>query len=336
MRYNLQREPVWKLAGMDLMLIATVTMVFLYFHLWRPQEGEKPPQPPVWEVTSGTNIGGIGDNGGTVSGADDDEDSVFTKETIKTEKKYTSPNVCVEIIDGVFEEEKTKADYHLADIYIKDVASFRSVFAKDKYGKGIAEETLDMAVRTGAVCAINGDYYGTSMNNLIIRDGELYGYYPKSGDVCVLFRNGAMAVYDSRGFDAETAMKNGAWQAWSFGPSLLDENGEPLTKFNSPVKTHNPRSVVGCFEPGHYCFLAVDGRSKQSAGLTLKQLAKLCHDLGMTCAYNLDGGQTTVMTFGDSLANVPFNDGRSCSDFLCIFDGAGPAGEDAADSAAAG
>ena len=36
----------------------------------------------------------------------------------------------------------------------------------------------------------------------------------------------------------------------------------------------NPRSCIGYYEPGHYCFVIVDGRQKQSAGVTLRDGTK--------------------------------------------------------------
>lgn len=327
LRKSFQNARVWKLVVADILLICTVLTVFIYFHLLVSK--------PIAEVEPGYGdaqaFEPIDIYSESSSDAEDEyENSVFTREVVVSENKYTSPNVAVELIDGVFTAETgATSTYHAADIYVKDIKYFRTVFAKDTYGRGIGELTPDMAERTGAICAINGDYYGTSQRNLIIRNGEMYGNFPKGNDICVLYSNGAMAVYSSGSFNADEAMANGAWQAWSFGPGLLDSEGNPLTKFNSSVKNNNPRSVVGCYEPGHYCFLAVDGRSKQSAGVTLKQLAALCSDMGMTCAYNLDGGRTTVMTFMDRVANIPFNNGRECSDFLCIFDPAAQTMEEA-------
>ena len=58
----------------------------------------------------------------------------------------------------------------------------------------------------------------------------------------------------------------------------------------------NPRTVIGYYEPGHYCFLVVNGRGDER-GLEMMELAQLCADMGMTAAYNMDGGQTSGMYF---------------------------------------
>lgn len=65
--------------------------------------------------------------------------------------------------------------------------------------------------------------------------------------------------------------------------------------------------------------MVVDGRQAgYSDGMTLAQLAALFEQLGCKVAYNLDGGQTSSMTFGGKLANQPFQGGRLTSDIIYI------------------
>jgi exopolysaccharide biosynthesis protein len=42
--------------------------------------------------------------------------------------------------------------------------------------------------------------------------------------------------------------------------------------------------------------------------------------MGCKVAYNLDGGQTAVMTYNGAVANQPYNGGRSVSDIVYITD----------------
>ncbi len=74
-------------------------------------------------------------------------------------------------------------------------------------------------------------------------------------------------------FNATEVMENGAYQAWGFGPMLLDENGQTMTEFHSSVNVRNPRTAIGYFAPGHYCFVVVDGRSSESRGVTTAELS---------------------------------------------------------------
>ena len=127
---------------------------------------------------------------------------------------------------------------------------------------------------------------------------------------------------DDKGEDIsiEDIEARGVWQTWNFGPMLLDENGDPLTVFNSPdhIEEDNPRAVIGYYEPGHYCFVLVDGRQRgYSMGLTLEQLTVLMKDLGCTRAYNLDGGISAQLAWHSKRINHP-GANRSLADILYI------------------
>ena len=253
----------------------------------------------------------------TATPAPTEQDSLFTDgEVISTETTYKSANVSITVteydINGVV--------YYVQDIYIKNVENLKTAFAQDSYGKGIRDTVLNMATENNAIAAINGDYYGTSSSNgVVIRNGVLYRSNP-TGDVLVMFYDGTMAVYSESAFDADEVMAQGAYQAWCFGPSLLNDDGTAVTSFSvrGHVASDNPRTGIGYFEPGHYCFVTVDGRSDASEGVSLKEFAALFESLGCKLAYNLDGGKTSVMTFGDEIVNVPVSGGRTSSDIIYI------------------
>ena len=71
-------------------------------------------------------------------------------------------------------------------------------------------------------------------------------------------------------------------------------------------------------------FLTADGRTDESAGLTLYQLAQFMKDeLGTVLAYNLDGGGSSTFVFDGKVINKPTSDGdsireRSVSDIVYI------------------
>jgi exopolysaccharide biosynthesis protein len=168
---------------------------------------------------------------------------------------------------------------------------------------------------------MNGDYYGNGSNGVVIRNGEVYRSDVNGSDVCVLYYDGTIQTYSGSEFDINDAIADGAWQAWSFGPELLDESGSSLSDFNTSnhVARENPRSALGYYEPGHYCMVVVDGRqSGYSAGMDLEQLSNLMEELGCTAAYNMDGGKSSVMTYNDDYVNQPADGGREISDCIVI------------------
>lgn len=236
---------------------------------------------------------------------------------IKNSSGYQSANINVSL--KRFESDDVV--FYVADIYVRDVSYLVTAFAQGRYGKGVRGWTRNIANDIGAIIAINGDYYGGRDDGIVIRNGELYRTDPyPSRDVCVLFWDGTMETYGTSKFNAQAAIDNGAYQAWNFGPRLLDENGKAKTRFNSDVGPSNPRTALGYYEPGHYCFVVVDGRTKSSGGMRLTELAALMEQLGCTRAYNMDGGNTSVMVAGGQIVNNPSGGGRPTTDIIAIVD----------------
>lgn len=241
-------------------------------------------------------------------------DKFATGDPETTDTSYKSRDISV----TVQKNDNNGITWYVADIYVRNLQNFKTAFAKDSFGKGITEPTLDIASRNNAIVAISGDYYGNHETGIVIRNGQLYRK-TSLDDVMVMYNDGSMKTFANNDFNANDVIANGAWQAWSFGPMLLDANGQPMTKFNSQLNPANPRSAIGYYEPGHYCLVLVDGRQPgYSDGISLKDFSQLFASMGCKAAYNLDGGQTAVMTFMGKWVNKPYKDGRNVSDIVYI------------------
>jgi len=81
------------------------------------------------------------------------------------------------------------------------------------------------------------------------------------------------------------------------GRELLVRNGvtEILPYRQAHVTAANPRSAVGITAQGKVILLTVDGRSSDSGGLNLEELAELMIERGAVSALNLDGGGSTTL-----------------------------------------
>ncbi len=245
----------------------------------------------------------------------------FTNEVISSEQGYSSPDLAVHITKIQYGKAKS-AMYYLADIYLTDVFQFETVLAKDSFGRGLRESVKAMGQRSGALLAITGDTYGNQDAGIVIRNGIVHRQEKSPFDVCVLYYDGTMRTYSPDAFSLEQAIADGAYQAWCFGPLLLDEEGQPLPdeKLNTSknIRRANPRAGIGYYEPGHYCFVVVDGRTDDASGLTLEQFSQLFAELGCKAAYNMDGGRSAEMYYNGSVLNDPYKGGRSVSDCLII------------------
>ena len=216
-------------------------------------------------------------------------------------------------VDMVQENDVT---YFVADVWVKNIELFQTAFAQGQFSSGVTQTVRRMAGDNNAILAVSGDFCGAHKTGTVIRGGILCREDNGDKDVCVLYYDGTMEVFAADAFSVEAAIANGSWQAWSFGPNLLDD-GAAITEFHSTVAKENPRCAIGYYEPGHYCLVVVDGRQEgYSEGMTLAQLSWLMESLGCSEAYNMDGGATAMMVFDGAIISSPSGGGRESSDII--------------------
>lgn len=102
-------------------------------------------------------------------------------------------------------------------------------------------------------------------------------------------------------------------QILSFGPALITDGAVTVSESEEVGKAmaSNPRTALGIIDALHYVFVVSDGRTSESAGLSLSELAGFMESLGATTAYNLDGGGSSTMVFNGQVVNNPTTNGRS-------------------------
>lgn len=74
-------------------------------------------------------------------------------------------------------------------------------------------------------------------------------------------------------------------------------------------RKRHPRSMFGRRNDGTILLVAVDGRSKRSAGMSIPEMQSLALTLGCKEALNLDGGGSTTLWVDGKILNRP-NDGH--------------------------
>lgn len=235
------------------------------------------------------------------------------------ENGYISENLNITIS----EHYQNGIRFYIADFYIRDISCLRSAFAKGEYGRNITEDIHKVALREQGVLVMNGDFYGIREGGVCVRNGTLYYSDDVVREIGVLYWDGSFDTFTPSEFNCDAEIAKGAYQIWNFGPAMLDENGNPRAEFDEVyhgIYGNQPRSALGYFEPGHYCFIVADGRTDDSRGLTLEQLGGVAQTLGCVQCYNMDGGRTSQMTFGTQVVNNPVTGGRNCSDYLLLVD----------------
>lgn len=225
-----------------------------------------------------------------------------------TDTSYKDDNISISI-DTV---RKYNSTVYIADIQVSDVKYLKAAFADSTYGRNIKETTSAMASSNKAIFAINGDYYGFRDYGYVLRNGTLYRTTAGDNEDLVIDKNGKFSIIDESTTSTDSLNLKSTWQILSFGPALIN-NGKITVDSSSEVArsmSSNPRTAIGMISPLHYIIIVSDGRTNESAGLSLLNLAKIFAAKGCTTAYNLDGGGSSTMYFNGKVVNNP-TDGRS-------------------------
>lgn len=203
---------------------------------------------------------------------------------------------------------------YVADVQIADISLLKTALAGNTYARNLTETTSVQAANAGAILAINDDYYGAQERGYVLRNGVLYRASAQSGtDALVIGADGNFRIITEGETSADTLVREGAWQVLTFGPALINDGQVTVSSSDEVGRamTSNPRTAIGQISEGHYLLVVSDGRTKESAGLSLRQLAELMQSLGAQIAYNLDGGGSSTMVFQGRVVNNPTTNGRS-------------------------
>lgn len=233
-----------------------------------------------------------------------------TTAPISTDTEYHDDQI--DIVLTTMRVENTTV--YVADVQLADISLLKTALAGNTYARNLTETTSVQAANAGAILAINGDYYGAQERGYVLRNGVLYRASAQSGtDALVIGADGSFRIINEGETSADTLVREGAWQVLTFGPALI--NGGQVTVSSSDeigrAMTSNPRTAIGQISEGHYLLVVSDGRTKESTGLSLRQLAELMQSLGAQIAYNLDGGGSSTMVFQGRVVNNPTTNGRS-------------------------
>ena len=235
-----------------------------------------------------------------------------TAPAVITESSYQDANITITI--SQYREHRTAI--YVADVQLSSPALLKTALADNAYGRNVTARTSETAESVGAILAINGDYYGSRERGFVVRGGTVYRDSSMGYEALAVMADGSFRVAQEDTTRLQTLMDAGAVHVFSFGPALVEDGEISVTAQDEVGKAmqDNPRTAIGVFEPGHYIFLVSDGRTRDSEGLTLLQLAEFMQALGVTTAYNLDGGGSSTMVFMGEIINNPTTNGRRLSE----------------------
>ena len=243
-------------------------------------------------------------------------------DVVMTDNYYNDGSMSVTIT----EERLGDTTVYVADVQLSSADQLKTAFAESTYGRNVTEPTSSIAESVGAVLAINGDFYGTQQAGYVLRNGVLYRSSAKKGaEDLAIYADGSFAIVRESEITAQELLEDGAQNVLSFGPALI-EDGEISVSVNDEVgraKASNPRTAIAVIDELHYLFVVSDGRTSESKGLSLYELAVFLQGKGVQTAYNLDGGGSSTMVYLGRVVNNPTSGGRgtrerSVSDIVYI------------------
>lgn len=227
-----------------------------------------------------------------------------------SDTQYKDSNIEIKL--STYREYNT--DIYVADIVVSDPEYLKTAFADDTYGKNVIQTTSACAKSNNAILAINGDYYGARNKGYVIRNGQLFRESKSSDNQqdLVIVKDGTFEIISEGDTSAQSILNSNAQQVLSFGPSLI-ENGYICVSADERVDREmrsNPRTAIGMIDNLHYVMMVSDGRTNQSEGLSLDEMAEFLKKLNVKTAYNLDGGGSSTMVFNGKTINNPTTNGR--------------------------
>lgn len=211
--------------------------------------------------------------------------------------------------------ERNSTQIHVATVTIKGDASIKTALADETYGRNVKAKTSTTAESVNAVLAVNGDYYGARDAGYVIRNGQLLRSDSQDANQedLVIYQDGSFQIIREGDITAQELVDKGAVQVLSFGPALIESSQVAVDSSDEVGKAmaSNPRTAIGIIDDSHYVLVVSDGRTNESKGLSLKELADFMKELKVKTAYNLDGGGSSTMYFNGQIINKPTTNGHN-------------------------
>ena len=241
--------------------------------------------------------------------------SQAAKTATVTDSSYKDDNISINLTETTVNNTQV----YVADVTVTSSDYLKTAFAQNAFGTNVTEKTSETAIDNNAILAVNGDYYGANSTGYVIRNGVVYRDTVRenssNGDLAI-YKDGSFKIIYEDQISADQLVKDGVVNLLAFGPALV-ENGEIAVGTNEEVgqaMASNPRSAIGIIDENHYIIVVSDGRTSESKGLSLYQMAEVMKSYGVKTAYNLDGGGSSTLYFNGQVINKPTTGGNKISE----------------------
>ena len=243
-----------------------------------------------------------------------------------TESTYEDDSIRVRIEEQSL-EDGTKM--FVAYVQIADPSQLRTAVGNpEKLGSTRAKEVSTIARNNNAVIAMNGDNYIDKPEKTTFEyrmTQKIRSKANRTKDILIIDDQGDFHLFiRSEGikeFPAELKKQGRKLvNAFTFGPALV-KDGQLLeldSNYGYNPGGREPRAAIGQLGKLSYVMVIVQAKDRNGhSGFSQGKLAEFMYGLGCVQAFNLDGGNSAEMVFGDRIIKgMPGGDERTLSDII--------------------
>ena len=219
-------------------------------------------------------------------------------------------------------KEYFQSNQFIAILEIPGDSPHRLGFACDS----VRTRTSTLAERHDAIAAVNGSFFDMDRHNPIcyLRIDSVERGINEPGKDTVnrkYYQDGTLVLTDGKPHILHTDSAR-LWERklpyrdiMTAGPLLIwNGQDQPMRNDLSFVSKRHNRTAIGIRPDGTVLLLVVDGRTRESEGMSLDELIRTLRWMGCRDALNLDGGgSTTLYVKGKAhggIVNYPSDNGR--------------------------
>ena len=249
---------------------------------------------------------------------------------------YIDQELHIEILR--YQDPRQDLSWYETDVRCKPTITWRALMSQGSREPGHNfEDGMTIADQGRAILAFTDDNFGYRwyqrivnkntkyQQGVILREGAVRadarpdsGYYDFPPlDVLAYFPDGRVSLYYPEEHTAQDFVDMGALHTYAFGPILL-RDGQVNERLYAPSsKTlaaeyleQAARQAIGYYEPGHYLIVTANGNRDSRTGVVMQWMVDKMLEKGVSDAFNLDGGRTTLLYFMGQAVNKKENVNR--------------------------
>ena len=215
--------------------------------------------------------------------------------------------------------------YYVAYFEVKSPTQLRTAIA-GRPNESVAALPSQIGKAKNAILILNGEYYIQRTRGIFIwRQGKSFrDQADPVKDVLIIDDAGDFHIFTSRDKAAEIQAFQDAGgkivNAFSFGPALIIDGEQVKLRedYYFYPRERTGRSAVAQVGPLSYAFIYCPGATQQ-------EISNVAASLNLQQAYNLDGGNSSVMIFnGEYVGGKKRNTEREQSDILYVVSAVEP------------